>query len=212
MHLFRLVIWKWWSVFSFEFLLALAPRTDKNRPTATMQKCFSNRCPKDFFYQLDFWKSFIWKGALKSPKPKLESLDLTLGGTSILQQIQDSMHFSLEYTCITLSTNFKPQHAHTLFHGIHSTQHTSWGIQDYLPTSPWLGFEVWGDNTCSRRKNFCFCYRFQRMFFSSLNHSRRKKIWGTLQRWADIDFSTSDPYPKNFFISISNPYLKISEI
>jgi len=35
---------------------------------------------------------------------------------------------------------------------------------------------------------------------------------GRHQRWADIDFSTPDPYPKKFSISISNPYPKISEI
>ena len=32
------------------------------------------------------------------------------------------------------------------------------------------------------------------------------------QRWVDIDFLTLDPYPKNFLISISNPYPKIPEI
>ena len=35
---------------------------------------------------------------------------------------------------------------------------------------------------------------------------------GVNQKWADIDIFTPDPYLKNFCISISNPYPKISKI
>ena len=35
---------------------------------------------------------------------------------------------------------------------------------------------------------------------------------GSGKRWADIDFLTPVHIRKNFWISISNPYLKISEI
>jgi len=37
-------------------------------------------------------------------------------------------------------------------------------------------------------------------------------LWFAYQRWADIDFLTPDPYPINFWISISNPYPKVFEI
>jgi len=42
------------------------------------------------------------------------------------------------------------------------------------------------------------------LYFASLD-----SMWSK-QRWADIQFSTPDPYPKKF--CISNPYPKISEI